>query len=48
MTDTAVAALRGNGLSDDEIFDVTLAAALGAAQRRLDAALRLLSPDGRP
>lgn len=48
VTDTEVAALREDGLSDDEIFDVTLAAALGAAQRRLDAALGLLSPDGRP
>jgi alkylhydroperoxidase family enzyme len=37
-----VAALRSEGLSEDEIFEVTVAAAYGAARGRYDQALRAL------
>jgi alkylhydroperoxidase family enzyme len=40
--DDDVARLRDAGYSDDAIFELTLAAALGAAQARLDAGLRAL------
>jgi alkylhydroperoxidase family enzyme len=43
--DADVAALRSAGFSDDEIFELTVAAALGAATQRLDAGLRAV---GRP
>jgi alkylhydroperoxidase family enzyme len=42
VTDADVGALRSQGLSADAIFEVTVAAALGAAQRRLDAGLALV------
>jgi alkylhydroperoxidase family enzyme len=42
VTDADVDALRAAGISEDEIFEVTVAAALGAACRRLDAGLRAL------
>lgn len=44
VTDADIAALRSEGYSEDAIFEVTLAAAIGAATRRLDVALGLLRP----
>ena len=48
ITDTDVAQLRQAGHSDDTLFEITVAAALGAALHRLDrgmAALRGEEPD---
>jgi hypothetical protein len=48
VTDQDVAALQAAGLSDDGIFEVTVAAAVGAAMHRLQrgmAALRGEEPD---
>ncbi|WP_337010148.1 MULTISPECIES: hypothetical protein [unclassified Kribbella] len=42
VTDADVAELRAVGVSEDEIFEITVAAALGAACHRLDAGLRVL------
>jgi hypothetical protein len=42
ITDADVAALRAAGRSEEEIFEVTVAAATGAARRRLVAGLRAL------
>lgn len=39
VTDEEVAALRAAGASDDELFELTVSAALGAAKTRLDAGL---------
>ncbi len=39
VTDDEVAALRRSGHSDDELFEMTIAAALGAAKTRLDGGL---------
>jgi len=44
VTDADMVALREDGLSDDAIFELTVAAALGAADRRLVAGLALLDP----
>jgi alkylhydroperoxidase family enzyme len=41
-TDAHIQALRAHGLSDDEIFELTTAAAVGAARRRLECALAAL------
>jgi alkylhydroperoxidase family enzyme len=40
LTDTDFATLTGAGLSDDAIFEITIAAAVGAAPERLEAGLR--------
>jgi alkylhydroperoxidase family enzyme len=40
--DANIAELRAAGLSEDEIFEITIAAALGAACRCLDAGMRAL------
>jgi hypothetical protein len=40
------AAMRTAGLTEDAIFEVTIAAALGAACRRLDAALQAMKEEG--
>lgn len=45
VTDAQVSALRSLGLSDDAVFELTVAAALGAAQRRLDAGMALFDAD---
>ena len=48
ITDTDVAQLRHGGHSDDSLFEITVAAAVGAALHRLDrgmAALRGEEPD---
>lgn len=42
ITDEDVAALRGAGLSEDAIFELTAAAAVGAAEVRLAAGLAAL------
>ena len=42
ITDADVAALRNAGHSEEEIFELTVAAALGAALRSRDAGLRAL------
>jgi alkylhydroperoxidase family enzyme len=42
IVDSDVNVLTAAGLSDDAIFEVTVAAALGAAERRLTAGLALL------
>ncbi len=39
VTDEDVAAAKAAGLSEDQIFELTVAAALGQATRQLDAAL---------
>jgi len=43
VTDEDVGALRAAGYSDDAIFELTLAAALGAARMRLDAGLAAMA-----
>jgi hypothetical protein len=40
ITDSDLARLSAAGLSDDDIFEVTVAAAVGAALQRLDAGMR--------
>ena len=42
VTDTQVEALRAAELSEDEIFELTVAAAVGAGLDRLDAGMRAL------
>jgi hypothetical protein len=42
VTDRDITALATAGLSEDEIFELTVAAALGAACRGLDAGIRAL------
>jgi alkylhydroperoxidase family enzyme len=42
ITDADVAALRDEGLSEDEIFEATVAVAIGEGLRRLDAAERAI------
>ena len=46
VTDADIKALSAAGLSEDAVFELTLAAALGAAGRRLDAGLRALREAG--
>lgn len=46
ITDDDVAALLAAGQSEDAVFEVTLAAAIGAAGRRLEAGLRALRAAG--
>jgi uncharacterized peroxidase-related enzyme len=45
VTDEDIAAVRAAGYGDDEIFELALAAALGASAGRLDRALRALGRD---
>ena len=48
VTDEDIAALQGAGHSDDSLFEITVAASVGAALHRLDrgmAALRGQEPD---
>jgi alkylhydroperoxidase family enzyme len=42
VTDAQVAALRAEGYSEEQIFEATVTASVGAAQRRLAAGLRAL------
>jgi hypothetical protein len=46
LTDADVRALIDNGCTEDAIFEVTIAAALGAAAARLEAGLRGIAPGG--
>ncbi len=43
MTDADVEALKAAGLSEDEIFEATVAAAVGAGLARFEAGLRTLA-----
>jgi alkylhydroperoxidase family enzyme len=45
VSDADIAALKEAGCTDDEIFEVTVAAAMGAALHRLDAGLAALRGD---
>jgi alkylhydroperoxidase family enzyme len=42
VTDGQVEAVRAAGLSEDEVFELTVAAAVGAGLDRLDAGLRAM------
>lgn len=42
VTDEDVAAAKAAGLSDDEVFELVIAAAMGQATRQLDSALAAL------
>lgn len=46
ITDEDIAALRAQGLSEDAIFELTIAAAVGVAQRRLAAAMEAIDAAG--
>lgn len=46
VTDADVAGLVAAGVSEDAVFELTVAAALGAARLRLDAGLRALGEGG--
>jgi hypothetical protein len=43
ITDEQVKSLIAGGFSDDELFELTIAAALGAARKRLDRGLACLA-----
>lgn len=43
VTDDDIAAARASGLSEDQIFELVVCAALGQAKRQLDAALAALA-----
>ncbi len=45
ITDAVIKRLRLAGHSEDEVFEVTVAAALGASLTRLEAAVALLGPE---
>jgi alkylhydroperoxidase family enzyme len=45
-TDADIDRLRASGLSDDEIFEITAAVAVGAGRRRLERALAALDETG--
>jgi alkylhydroperoxidase family enzyme len=45
-TDDHIDGLRASGLSDDEIFEITAAVAVGAGRRRLERALAALEEAG--
>jgi alkylhydroperoxidase family enzyme len=42
VTDAQVEALRKAGLSEDDVFELTIATAVGAGLERLDAGLRAM------
>jgi alkylhydroperoxidase family enzyme len=42
VTDAQVETLRAAGLSEDDVFELTVAAAVGAGLERLDAGMRAL------
>ena len=46
ITDGDIAALKAAGRSEEEIFEITVAAATGAALHRLDAGLRAVRGGG--
>jgi hypothetical protein len=45
ITEADIDALKAAKLSEDEIFEITVAAALGAALRSLDAGMRALNEE---
>jgi hypothetical protein len=45
ITDQDMTALRAAGYSEDAVFELTVAAAIGAADRRLQAGLQALAED---
>ena len=46
ITDRDIEAMKGAGLCEDVVFEITVAAALGAANRRLEAGLRKIRVGG--
>ena len=46
VTDSQLTQLRQEGLSEDAIFEVTVATAVGAARRRFDAGVAMLHREG--
>ena len=46
VTDADVAALKAAGCTEEEIFEMTVAAATGAALHRLDLGLRAMEREG--
>jgi alkylhydroperoxidase family enzyme len=48
VTDEEVAGLQSRGWSDDQLFELTVAAAYGAARERLEAGLEALAGADRP
>jgi hypothetical protein len=48
VTDEQVAAAKQAGLSDDQLFELSVAAALGQSTRQLDAALAALDDAKEP
>lgn len=46
VTDSQLTQLRHEGLSEDAIFEVTVAAAVGAARRRFDAGVAMVHREG--
>ncbi len=46
VTDDDIAGLRAAGLSEDAIYELTVAAALGVSKRRLDAAMEAIHAAG--
>ena len=46
VTDADVAALKASGRTEEEIFEITVAASVGAALRSLDAGLRAVRGGG--
>ena len=45
ITDGDVSHLLGNGYAEDDVFEITVAAALGIAARGLESALRAMKED---
>jgi alkylhydroperoxidase family enzyme len=45
ITDGDISRLRGNGYSEDDIFEITIAAALGIAVQGLETALRAMDAE---
>ena len=48
VTDEDWQSMRENGMADEEIFELTLAAALGASRHRLNAGLAALRAEVKP
>jgi hypothetical protein len=46
VTDTDIAGLKAAGLGEEEIFEITVATALGAALHRMQAGLRATAREG--
>jgi alkylhydroperoxidase family enzyme len=46
ITDEDIAALKAAGMTDDAIYELTIAAAAGVAKRRLDAAMEAIHAAG--